>query len=100
MRGSAGDEDCAIATIEDITDRKMAEDTIDAVPDLVFVTDRQRRIVRANLATAERLGMPRPEVLGRLCDEVIHGSVTSRDPSSHQYLAADGQPHHFETHQP
>lgn len=100
MRGSADDEDIAIATIADITDRKMAEDTIDAVPDLVFVADRQRRIVRANLATAERLGIPRLEVLGRSCEEVIHGPVTSSDPASHQHLAADGQPHHFETHQP
>jgi PAS domain S-box-containing protein len=89
-----------LAVIEDITARKQAEETFDAVPDLIFVTDCQHRIVRANQATACRLGLKRNELLGQLCDDIIQGSGLSSDEDGHQNLAAEGKPHKFETYEP
>jgi PAS domain S-box-containing protein len=53
-----------IATVEDVTDRKQAEDTFDAVPDLIFVMDNRHRVIRANRAAAERVGMALEDLLG------------------------------------
>jgi PAS domain S-box-containing protein len=89
-----------VAAIEDVTVRKQAEETFDAIPDLIFVTDVQQRIVRANLATAERLGVTRDEVLGRPCREVIRGGAKLQVSNSHRKQAIDGREHQFETHEP
>ena len=89
-----------IAVIEDVTARKQAEEAFDAVPDLIFVADRHQRVVRANLATAERLGVSREEVLGRLCRDIIRVDTATSEWPSHGQLAADGRPHQFETHEP
>ncbi len=89
-----------VAVIEDITARKQAEETFDAVPDLVFVTDGQQRIIRANRATVQRLGVSREDILGRRCREIIRGGAALPGSHSHEQLAAVGQPHQFETHEP
>ena len=87
-----------VAVIEDITARKQAEETFDAVPDLIYVADCHQRVVRANLATARRLGVRREEVLGRFCGEIIRDDTGNPELPSHKQLAADGRPHEFETH--
>lgn len=47
--------------------------TFDAVPDLIFITDTEHTITRANRAMAERLGLRPSEVPGRRCYEIFHG---------------------------
>ncbi len=89
-----------VAVIEDITARKQSEETFDAVPDLIYVADRHQRIVRANLATAQRLGVRKEDVLGRFCHEIIRDDAGMPEVSSHGQLAADGRPHQFEMHEP
>ena len=89
-----------IAVMEDITARKQAEEIFDAVPDLIYVADRQHRIVRVNLATAKRLGVPRDEVLGRPCHEILGGDTGLTAMQAHVERAAGGQPHRFETDAP
>ena len=98
--GEAGEPNTIIAAVEDITDRKQAEETFDAVPDLIFVLDRQHRIVRANRAAAERLKCDRASLLGRPCYEVIHGTL--RPPMHALTLRSwpTGCEHRFETHEP
>lgn len=100
LDGDDGNDGQLVAVIEDVTAWKQAEETFDAVPDLIFVTDCQRRIVRANQATASRLGLKRDELLGRSCDEVIRVEDLSSDGGGHQGLAAEGQPHKFEVYEP
>jgi PAS domain S-box-containing protein len=69
----------------DITDRKRAEEevriiaaqwqaTFDAVQDLVLLLDKDSRILRANRAAAEFLGLPLDEVVGRYCHDVMHAT--------------------------
>ena len=96
----AGQPSTVIAAVEDVTDRKQAEETFDAVPDLIFVLDNQHRIIRANRAAAERVDCTREELLGRRCYEVIHDTTAPPDSCPHVKLLADGEEHQCETHEP
>ncbi len=49
------------------------ERTFDAVPDLIAITDPQRRIVRLNKAAADRIGTSYAEALGQPCYTLFHG---------------------------
>lgn len=89
-----------VAAIEDTSARKRAEETFDAVPDLIYVADCHQRVVRANRATARRLGVSREEVLGRSCHEIIRGASVGSGSLLHDGMSADGLPHQFETHEP
>ncbi|MEJ5349665.1 MAG: PAS domain S-box protein [Desulfosoma sp.] len=68
----------------DITERKKAreallqakeewERTFDAVPALIEVSDKDLRILKVNAALSRRLQMPREEIVGRYCYEILHG---------------------------
>src|SRR5579864_682110 len=48
------------------------ERTFDAIPDSIMLLDRECRIVRANRATVELLGLPYDQVLGKHCFTVTH----------------------------
>lgn len=48
------------------------EETFDAVTDLIIIRDREYRIIRANKATFERLGIEAEQMIGRKCFEVFH----------------------------
>jgi formate hydrogenlyase transcriptional activator len=89
-----------IATVEDVTDRKQAEDTFDAVPDLIFVMDNQHRVIRANRSAAKRLGMALEDLLGRPCHEVIHGTPSPPDYCPHAKSLSDRNEHRLEIHEP
>ena len=81
-----GGETVVQATVRDITDQKEAEReralaarqwqvTFDAISDVVFMIDENRRVLRANKAARELADGP---IEGRHCYELIHG--TDRPP--------------------
>ena len=100
LPGESGQPNTIITVVEDITDRIQAEETFDAVPDLIFVLDRQHRIVRANRAACERLKSDRTSLLGRTCHEVIHGVSEPPNQCLHARVFADGKEHRVETKEP
>ncbi|MEI6423372.1 MAG: PAS domain S-box protein, partial [Lentisphaerota bacterium] len=68
---------------QDVTERKKNEEalqnaakewrtTFDAVSDIVWLLDRNQRIVRCNRATTEFIGKDFNEILGKHCWEIIH----------------------------
>ena len=74
-----------LALVRDITERKRAEEevrntaaqwqaTFDAVQDLVLLLDKDFRILRANRAAAEFLGLPFDKIVGGHCFNLIHGT--------------------------
>ena len=75
--------DWLLITINDITQRKTAEQaiiraktqweqTFDAVPDLIAILNEKAEIVRVNKALAARLGKTPQQCVGKKCYEVLH----------------------------
>lgn len=88
----------------EITERKRAQEallkakedwerTFDAVPDLITIMDGYFRIVRANKAMADRLGITPEECRGQTCFERIHGMNEPPSFCPHARLLKDGQEH-------
>ncbi|PYX34869.1 MAG: hypothetical protein DMG80_00815 [Acidobacteria bacterium] len=81
IEGSAG-VDCVAAILQDITERKHAEDrlreyekVIEGLDEMIVVVDRNYRYLIANHAFLKYREMERKEVIGRRVDEVV-----GRDP--------------------
>ncbi|OPY25182.1 MAG: sensory histidine kinase AtoS [Methanobacterium sp. PtaU1.Bin242] len=96
--------------IRDITERKKAEDailqakeewenTFDAVPDLIAILDTNYRVIRANKAMANRLGVNPEDTVGVTCYEVVHGLNGPPSFCPHCKLLEDGQEHTAEVHE-
>ena len=69
----------------DITDRQRAAEelrlaafkwrtTFDAIGDPVGLMDQEGNILQCNQAMADQVGKPFPEIIGRRCWEVVHGT--------------------------
>ncbi|MEW6745891.1 MAG: PAS domain S-box protein [Planctomycetota bacterium] len=75
------------------------ERTFDAVPDLITVLDERFRVVRANTAMAQRLGLTPEECRGKICYQVVHGTDQPPANCPHARSMADGQDHTAEVHE-
>jgi len=75
----------AVVQHKDITERKQAEDeikraaeewrtTFDSITDLVFITDKDYKLVRVNKAFADVFKMKPMELIGKPCYEILHGT--------------------------
>jgi PAS domain S-box-containing protein len=94
----------------DITERKKTEAqiirakrewelTFDAVPDLIMIIDKEHRILRANRATGERLGVRLDELVGLNCYKAFHGTEEPPAFCPHRQLLANGFEHTAEVHE-
>jgi PAS domain S-box-containing protein len=94
----------------DITERKKIEAqiirakrewelTFDAVPDLIMIIDREHRILRANRATGERLGVKLDQLVGLNCYRAFHGTEEPPAFCPHRQLLANGFEHTAEVHE-
>jgi PAS domain S-box-containing protein len=75
------------------------ERTFDAVPDLIAILDERHRVVRANRAMAERLGMTPDQCTGKVCYEVVHGLGCAPEFCPHVRTLADGREAEAEVHE-
>jgi PAS domain S-box-containing protein len=100
----------SVGMVHDITERKGYEDallraklewerTFDSVPDLIAILDGQHRIVRANRAMAERLGITPEQCIGQHCFSCVHGTSTPPGFCPHTLTLADGKQHVAEVHE-
>jgi PAS domain S-box-containing protein len=91
----------------DITERKKVEDaiirtkeewerTFNSVPDLIAILDREHRIVRANRAMAERLGLSADTCVGLTCFTCVHGSSLPPAACPHTLSMKDSKEHSAE----
>ena len=73
--------------------------TFDAIPELIAIIDTQHRIVCANRAMAERLGLTKDQCVGQACYSCLH--ATDEPPSfcPHSRLLHDGAEHTVETYE-
>jgi two-component system, chemotaxis family, CheB/CheR fusion protein len=100
-----------VVTFTDIADIKWSEQalrrakdeweqTFDTVPDLIAILDDQHRIVRANRAMADRLGLSPDQCIGLSCYEAVHGTVEKPGFCPHALTCRDGLEHVAEVHEP
>jgi PAS domain S-box-containing protein len=77
-----------LAVIQDITDRKRAEEkisalanewqqTFDATGDLITYLDKDNNVLRANKAMTDFLGRSQQDVVGQKCYALMHGTERS-----------------------
>jgi PAS domain S-box-containing protein len=80
--------------------KQELEQAFDAVPDLITIIDRQHRIVRANKAIADKLGMSPAEIktAGLPCYKYICGHEEPPADCPHGKVMEDGRGHSFEIH--
>ncbi len=99
-----------IVVVSDITEHKSFEDavlrakqqwerTFDAVPDLIAILDKKHRVIRANRAMAERLGMTPEECAGVKCFSCVHGTGGPPSVCPHALTMLDGKEHVAELHE-
>jgi PAS domain S-box-containing protein len=104
------DQPALQVVFRDITERKKTEAqiirakrewelTFDAVPDLIMIIDKKHRILRANKATAERLGVKLDELVGLNCYQAFHGTKEPPAFCPHTQLLANGLEHTSEVHE-
>jgi PAS domain S-box-containing protein len=96
--------------ITDITERKRQENaivrakeewerTFNSVPDLIAVLDERHRVVLANRAMAERLGLKPEQCMGLPCYKVVHGTNAPPDFCPHAQTLVDHKEHSTEVHE-
>ncbi len=85
--------------IELIEAEGMWERTFDAVPDLVAIIDKDYRIVRANRAMADRLGLTPAQCEGLTCYESVHGTDAPPAFCPHACLLQDELEHKADVHE-
>lgn len=74
--------------------------TFDAVPDLIAIIDNTFRIVRANRAMAERLGLTPQQCIGGYCYEIVHGTERPPDFCPHTRMLENMTEHQAEITEP
>lgn len=72
------------------------ERTFEAVPDMIALLDPQYRIVRANKAMADRLGLTTNECVGITCFKAVHGTDEAPPYCPFRQVLADRQGHAVE----
>jgi two-component system cell cycle sensor histidine kinase/response regulator CckA len=92
---------------EDITKRKAAEEailsakeewerTFDAIIDPIMIVDTDHRIVKANKAMVNKLGVKPDDTKRMVCHEIMHGTTEPPLFCPHAQMLADGRPHSVE----
>ncbi len=110
IRNESGKIVRSVGMVQDITKQKMAEQelwkakndwerTFDSVPDFVAVLDNQFRIVRANKAMAQQLGVSPEKAVGLFCYQCVHGLDKPPDFCPHSQTVNDGKEHTAEVHE-
>lgn len=72
------------------------ERTIDAMPDMIAIVDRNHRIVRVNRPMLEKLGTSYDEFVGEKCHVCAHNNNAPPQYCPHSMLLEDGKEHRAE----
>lgn len=75
------------------------ERTFDVIPDLIAVIDNDYRIVRANRAMAEKMGLEPKDIIGKKCYELFHKSCKPIEECPHTAMLQNGREHSAEIYE-
>jgi PAS domain S-box-containing protein len=98
-------------TVQDITERKMAEEmilqaarqwqeTFDAIPALISIHDRDYKIVKVNKAFAKTFGMMPEQLIGKPCYQVFHNTKAPIAGCPYEQTLKTGRPITAEVFEP
>ncbi|MCL4430404.1 MAG: PAS domain S-box protein [Chloroflexi bacterium] len=101
----------SVGMVHDITEQKMAEQevwrakndwerTFDTVPDFIAILDNNHKIVRANKAMTQQLGVTPQQAIGQSCYTCVHGTSLPPEFCPHAKTLQDGKEHMAEVHEP
>jgi PAS domain S-box-containing protein len=100
MSMSQGREEQALRQSTDHQRRLEWEETFNSIPDLVALLDADHRVVRANRAMAERLGVTPEQCIGARCYEVVHATTEPPEVCPHVQTCRDCREHTEELLEP
>lgn len=100
-----------VINIHDASERRRAEEmlrgaaeqwreTFDSMSDAVMLINRDHRIIRANQAASELLGLSFSKLLGRNCHECVHKTDMPPTGCLHDKTILDGKPYSDERYIP
>ena len=100
-------EEHFVAVFDVITDRKRAADALKTSRDLLqsivdntdalfYVFDRDMRVLLANRALGELVGLPLPEIIGKRRSEFLPREIAGRDEANDCRVIEAGRPQQFE----
>ena len=92
--------DLKSANEELISAKEEWERTFDAITDPVMILDTNYRIIKANKAMADALGVTPAKAVGMTCYESVHGTQAPPDYCPHAKLLTDGQARSQEIFEP
>ncbi len=106
-----GKPESAVVIAQDITERKRTEKelwqtkndwerTFDSVPDFIAILDNNFKILRANRAMAQQLGVTPEKAKGLFCYQCVHGLNSPPDFCPHILTIKDKKDHTVEVHEP
>jgi len=72
---------------------EVLERIFNSLPDMIAILDTHFRIVRINLALADKMGIVPAEAVGLKCYELVHGRDTPAAECPHLGLLEDGREH-------
>lgn len=101
----------SVGMVHDITEQKKAEHelrraknnwerTFDTVPDFIAILDNNHKIVRANKAMIQQLGVAPQQAIGQSCYSCVHGTSLPPEFCPHAQTLQDGKEHIAEVHEP
>jgi PAS domain S-box-containing protein len=111
LRNESGESIGYVSVDRDTTDRKKAEQelwrakndwerTFDTIPDFIAILDKKHKIVRANKAMAQQLGVTSQQAIGLSCYKCVHGTDIPPEFCPHVKTLEDGKEHVAEVYEP
>ena len=74
-------------------------ETFDLMPDLIAIIDTKHRILRANKAMLDKLGVSSHDLKGTPCYKCVHGTTSAPSYCPHTLSLMDGKQHISEIHE-
>jgi len=104
IRDKSGKIIQSIGMIQDITERREAEDsvvrakeewerTFNSVPDMIAILDDKHQIIQVNEAMSRRLGLKAEQCIGLPCYKCVHGLSEPPNFCPHSLTLKDGHQH-------
>lgn len=79
--------------------RKEWIETFDLIPDMITILDSQQRIVRANKAAINKMGVSQQDAIGLHCHQWLHGKQKPPSFCPHAMMLNDGKEHIVDFHE-